>query len=230
MAEANRKRASDIVIPQLELKQTASERECPRWPPSTLRNRERRAPGARRSSTWPCRNCGSSRPRPHRYGRHTSWHSPLPNRAAQNGELRSQHAQIADELYAVGINLMGLDVGLAINCSGMKSRQLWLAKRKTRGRKNYDQSRGHGNRAVDKTRRLQPAQPALRAAPALGAQRRRQNRIEKLRPRFHLRQRVQSAEDMRNTGHQGSAVSARVHMEVESGLLGGMKKSVEVIA
>src|SRR6267378_3895945 len=50
MAEANRKRASDIVIPQLELKQTASERECPRWPPSTLRNRERRAPGARRSS------------------------------------------------------------------------------------------------------------------------------------------------------------------------------------
>src|SRR5882762_3392827 len=94
MAEANRKRASDIVIPQLELKQTASERECPRWPPSTLRSRERRAPGARRSSTWPCRNSGSSRPRPHRYGRHTSWLSPLTNRAAQNAELRSQNPQI----------------------------------------------------------------------------------------------------------------------------------------
>src|SRR5216684_2609210 len=285
MAEADRKRASGIAIPQPELQQP--ERECPRWPPSTLRSRERRAPGARRSSTWPCRNCGSSRPRPHRYGRHTSWHSPLTNRAAQNGELRSQnpqipadfvgtvlllgrgrirvvgaarlfvgrtlwngllpgsgilfvfvqaclnfinHAQIADELGAVGINEMRLAVRLAINRGGIKIRQLRLAKRETRGRENDDESRGNGNRAVHKTRRPQPAQPALRAAPALGSESRRQNRIEKLWPRFNLRQSVQSAENMGNTGDQRSATLASVHMEVESGLLGGMKKSVEVIA
>src|SRR5258708_31919010 len=191
MAEANRKRASDIVIPQLELKQTAAERECPRWLASTLRSRERRAPGARRSSTWPCRNCGSSRPRPHRNGRHTSWHSPLTNRAAQNRELRSQypqipaefvgtvlllrrgrirvvgaaglfvgrslrsdflpgsgillvfvqarlnlinHAQVADELGAAGVDVMRLAVSVAINRGGEKDRRLWLGGRRNKGR------------------------------------------------------------------------------------------------
>src|SRR2546429_2678023 len=193
--------------------------------------------------SWPCRNCGSSRPRPHRNGRHTSWCSPLTNRSAQNGELRSQnsqipaefvgtvlllgggririvgaarlfagrilrngllsgsgilfvfvqarlnfinHAQIADELGAVGINEMGLTVRVAINRGGIKIRQLRLAKRETRGRQNDDECRGNGNSAVHKTRRAPAAQPALRAAPALGPESRRQNRIEKLRPRVHL--------------------------------------------
>src|SRR6266436_273754 len=140
------------------------------------------------------------------------------------------HAQIADELGAVGINEMRLAVRLAINRGGIKIRQLRLAKRETRGRKNNHESRGNGDRAVDKTRRPQPAQPALRAAPALRAESGRQNRIEKLRPRFNLRQGMQSAESTGNTGDQRSATLASVHMEVESGLLGGMKKSVEVIA
>src|SRR5437016_8718409 len=54
-----------------------------------------------------------------------------------------------------------------------------------------------------------------RAAPALGPGSCRQNRIEKLRPRFNLRQGVQSAENTGNTGDQRSATLASVHMEVE---------------
>src|SRR5713101_4006811 len=246
MPQANRKQASDIAIPRAEAQQPAPERESPRWPPGTLRSRERRAPDAHTPGTWPCRNCGNSPPRPHRNGRHTSWHSPLTNRAAQNRELRSQnpqisaefvgtvlllrrgrirvvgaaglfvgrslrsdllpgsgillvfvqarlnlinHAQVADELGAVRIHEMRLLVDFAINRGGTKIRHLWLAKRKTGGRQNDDESRGNGDRAVDKTRRLQAAQPARRATPALRAESRRQYRIEKLRTRFHLRQR-----------------------------------------
>src|SRR4029077_4411322 len=69
-------------------------RVCLRYPPGNLRNRERRAPGAHTSSTWPCRNCGNTPQRPRRNGRHTSWQSPLTNQAAQNGALCSQHSQI----------------------------------------------------------------------------------------------------------------------------------------
>src|SRR6202045_288568 len=287
MSPANQRRVSGIAIPLPQSERTEPERGCPRCLPGTLRSRARPAPDPPPSSPWPCRNCGSSRPRPHRNGRHTSWCSPLTNRAAQNGELRSQNpqiprdfvgtvlllgrgrtrvvgvarlfvgrilrngllsgsgilvvlvqarlnfindAQIADEFDALGVNHMHLAVSVAINRGGTKIRQLRLAKRKTRGRKNDDESRGNGNRAVDKTRRPQPAQPALREAPALRAESRRQNRIEELRPRFNLRQGVQSAENMGNTGDQRSATIARVHVEVESGMLVGTKKSVEVIA
>src|SRR2546429_2949656 len=53
--------------------------------------------------SWPCRNCGSSRPRPHRNGRHTSWCSPLTNRSAQNGELRSEEhtSELQSRLHLV---------------------------------------------------------------------------------------------------------------------------------
>src|SRR5205823_13585834 len=86
------------------------------------------------------------------------------------------------------------------------------------------------DRAVYKTRRLQAAQPALRAAPAPGAERGCQDCTEKLRRRLNLRQGLQSAENMRNTGDQRSTALAPIHMEVKSGLLGRLKKSVEVIA
>src|SRR5438105_12087090 len=97
MQEAKSKMASDTAMPQAELQPQAWGQECPRWLPGTLHNRERRAPAARTSSTWLCRNSGSTPLRPHRNGRHTSWHSPLTNRAAQNGKLRSQYAQIPAE-------------------------------------------------------------------------------------------------------------------------------------
>src|SRR5204862_173971 len=92
--------------------------------------------------------------------------------------------------------------------------ELWLAKRETGSRKNDDESRGDGDRAVYKTRRLQAAQPALRAAPAPGAERGRQDCIEKLRRRLNLRQALQSTENMRNTGDQ-----RRLSRPPSSGLL-----------
>src|SRR5712691_7978882 len=91
---ANRKQASDTAAPHGEALQPVPRRRFQRCPPGTLHSRERHAPDVRTSSTWPCRNCGSNRPRPHRNGRHTSWHSPLTNRAAQYRELRSQNPQI----------------------------------------------------------------------------------------------------------------------------------------
>src|SRR6266700_4260960 len=97
MQEANWMQAFDRAIPQPESQRPAQQRESPRWSPGTLRSKERRAPGARTSSTWPCRNSGSTPQRPHRNGRHTSWLSPLANRAAQNGELRSQYPQTPAE-------------------------------------------------------------------------------------------------------------------------------------
>src|SRR5260370_1844163 len=97
MQEEKRMQAFDRAIPQPELQRPVQQRECPRWSPGTLRSKERRAPVARTSSTWPCRNSGMPPPRPHRNGRHTSWLSPLANRAAQNGELRSQYPQIPAE-------------------------------------------------------------------------------------------------------------------------------------
>src|SRR5258708_5196946 len=90
---ANRMRASDTATPHVEAQQPAPRREFQRCPPGTLRSRERPSRDAHTSSTWLCRNSGSNRPRPHRNGRHTSWHSPLTNRAALHRELRRQDPQ-----------------------------------------------------------------------------------------------------------------------------------------
>src|SRR5882672_1979676 len=49
-------------------------------------------------NTWPCRNCGSSPPRPHRYGRHTSWNSPLAKEAGQHGALGGQNLKTPADL------------------------------------------------------------------------------------------------------------------------------------
>src|SRR5258708_10370873 len=92
MLQANRTQASDTATPQAA-PHPVPRRGFQRCLPGTLRNRERPAPDAHTSSTWPCRNCGSNRPRPHRNGRHTSWHSPLTNRAALYRELRRQNPQ-----------------------------------------------------------------------------------------------------------------------------------------
>src|SRR5207249_8657164 len=91
------KLASDTAMPQAELQQQASEQECLRWSPGTLRNRERRAPAARTSSTWLCRNSGSTPLPPHRNGRHNSLRSPLTNRAAQKGTFQSEYPQVPAE-------------------------------------------------------------------------------------------------------------------------------------
>src|SRR6266849_601587 len=195
---ANRMRASDTATLEAEQPRVGSERGFQRCPPGTLRSRERPSRDAHTSSTWPCRNSGSNRPRPHRNGRHTSWHSPLTNRAALYRELRRQNpqtpadfvgtvllfwrgririvgaarllvgrilrsgllpgagilfvfaqaclnliddAQIADEFDALCIDALCLAVRLVKNRGRTKVRQLGLAERETRSRKNDDQRR-----------------------------------------------------------------------------------------
>src|SRR5438552_14663292 len=84
-------------MPQAELQQQAWEKECLRWSPGTLHNRERRALAAHTSSSWLCRDSGRTSLHPHRNGRHNSLRSPLTNRAAQKGTFQSEYPQVPAE-------------------------------------------------------------------------------------------------------------------------------------
>src|SRR5882762_5359350 len=112
---------------------------------------------------------------------------------------------------------MHLAVSVAINRGRAKIRQFWLGKRKTGSRKNNDDRRGCRNQAVNKARRLQALQPPPQVAPTRCSKCCRQDRVLQLRRR-------------RNRRDQRRAPLARVYVEVERGLLGGLKKPIEVIA
>src|SRR6267143_5324744 len=118
---------------------------------------------------------------------------------------------------------MHLAVSVAINRGRAKIRQFWLGKRKTGSRKNNDDRRGCRNQAVNKARRLQALQPPPQIAPAWRAQCSRQNSVFKLQWWFHGLQRVQAAQRPRNRRDQRCAPLTRIYMEIERGLLGGLK-------
>src|SRR5882762_2662897 len=125
---------------------------------------------------------------------------------------------------------MHLAVSVAINRGRAKIRQFWLGKRKTGSRKNNDDRRGCRNQAVNKARRLQALQPPPQVAPTRCSKCCRQDRVLQLRRRLNRLQSVQAAQRPRNRRDQRRAPLARVYVEVERGLLGGLKKPIEVIA
>src|SRR5579872_432613 len=143
-------------------------------------------------------------------------------------------AQVADKLGGVRIGEVRLAVRIAINGSGRKVRELWLAPREAgSGEKNQQRGRDRDG-AVREAGRSQTAEPAESTAPALFCfawpKSLIKDGVDQLRRRLDLLQRVQSAEQMRNAGDHLRAVFAGARVQGELAALVGAEKTVEIVA
>src|SRR6266849_2394801 len=144
------------------------------------------------------------------------------------------HAEIGHKLRAARVNHMRLTVGVVVDRDRRQVRELRLAPGKPgRGGKNH-KGCSHGNGAICKARRSEPAQPAEHAAPAFrGLARAKclvQNGVDEMWRRFQGLHRMQIAEQTRNAGNQWRAALASVYVEVKRVLFRRAEKALEIIA